>query len=158
MFDAPAPAAAATIDPDAPRWREENHLGALCVFQPLELLPSFETEYGVKPALRCTVTVVAGPGAGARYEDALVFGTVVIGQLRESTGRSVLARLIQGDKRPGKRPPWKLDGDVSNEDRELAVRAMTMLAGAPAAAPAQQPAAAAPAPQPATAAPKAPWE
>lgn len=157
MFDAPDAPRQTTIDPDAPRWREENHLGAVCVFQPLELLPDFETEYGKKLALRCNVLVTTGPGAGARYDDALIFGTVVVGQLQEKIGRTVLARLAQGEKRPGKRPPWKLDADsVTQDEATAAVRAMT---SAPDPAPAAAPVQAAPVAQPGTTgAPRPPWE
>lgn len=148
MFDKPG--SAQTIDPDAPRWTEAAHLGALHAFHVKELRTDVETEYGSKPAISADVTVLTDQGAVAGvFPDALIFGTVLISQLRESVGRAVLGRLEQGEKKPGKKPPWKL-AEATEEETALAVRALT-------GAPAQQPAAKAAA-APAAGAPKAPWE
>jgi hypothetical protein len=149
-FDKPD-APGSTRDPDAPQWDPAQHLGDLLVIQVSDVKESIETEYGDRPCVVADVFVVheeAGTIATA-YPEAWLFGTVLYSQLRAKKGRTVLGVLEQGEKKPGKKPPWRL-ADPTSAQEETAIRAMTSKPDAAEAEPARQPAAAA--------AGKAPWE
>lgn len=86
-----------------------THVGSLILIEPSEFLTDFETSAGVSNAVRATVAVIDGPGVGESYGDALLFGKVLTGQLRNSIGVKVLGRLGQGAKVAGKSPAWILN-------------------------------------------------
>lgn len=87
----------------------EDHKGALLIVEPTRLEEKVPTTFGEKDAIRASITVVDGPGAGEVYPDSLVFPMVLIGQLRPNLGRKVLGRVGQGVAKPGQKAPWKLD-------------------------------------------------
>lgn len=83
--------------------------GALLGFH-IRTIESVETKYGMKEAARVSLTVFDGGKAEAsHWDDNLVFGTVLVNQLKAAGPNSkVLARLGKGESRGGNNPPWIL--------------------------------------------------
>lgn len=94
---------------DSEMFEIKKHLGALCLIAVNEYLPSFTTSAGTSPAIKAEVAVIDGPGAGARYPDAMFFGRKIVPQMKGSVGSTILARIAQGQAQPGKGAPWQLD-------------------------------------------------
>lgn len=165
MFDKPAPAGGSgdVID-------QQQHLGDLLVITVHEHIPSMTTKF-TKPgetteAARCDVYAIAPDATvSAEYHDTLVFGRVLVGQLRRSVGRTVVGILGLGEQRGSNSAPYLLN-EAPAAAEEAAIRAMSTKP-APAAQPAQQAPAQQQAPAPATngwgappaqqQAPAAPW-
>lgn len=92
-------------------------LGTLLLFTVKEHLPEMETVHGPARPVSCSVAVLDGDLKGEVYDDALIFPRVLISQLKHAVGGGkVLGRLIQGEKKPGKNAPWKLD-DPTEDDK-----------------------------------------
>lgn len=148
MFDAPDE----YQQPDqGDRLRLSDLAGRLVAIRVDEYRPEQKARQKVKPAVAACVTLCDGPEAGRVYQDALLFGAVLVPQLQGKVGRLVLGRLRLGEERDGNNAPVILD-PATQADVEVATRVMSA-APAPAAqqqAPAQQ--------APAAAAVKAPWE
>lgn len=87
----------------------KKHVGALCLVAVNEYVPSMTTAMGTSPAVRAEVAVIDGPGAGARYPDALFFGKKIVPQLKGSIGSTILGRIGQGQARPGQSAPYILE-------------------------------------------------
>lgn len=87
----------------------KNHVGALCLIAVNEYLPAFQTAMGPGQAIRAEIAIVDGPNAGKRYPDALLFNKKLVPQLRNSIGSTILARIGQGEARPGQSAPYVLD-------------------------------------------------
>jgi hypothetical protein len=142
---------------DAPQWAPEEHLGHLLVVQVQDVKRGVETEYGARDCIVADVHVIDPAGSVAMtYEEAWLFGTVLFSQLGKKKGRTVLGVFEQGEKRPGKKAPWRL-ADPTDAQEELALRAMTSRPDRADEQPAQEPQQPAREPQPAAAG-KAPWE
>lgn len=145
-------------DPDAPQFILEDHVGDLLVIQPQSHDPAFKTEYGERPLVVADVHVIDPAGTiRETFPEAWLFGTVLHSQLRQKMGRTVLGVLEQGQKQPGKKPPWRL-ADPTDAQEAVALRAMASKPDAPEEqAPEPKPD---PWAQPAAAAAggKAPWE
>jgi hypothetical protein len=139
-------------DPESPQFDQKAHLGDLLVLQVQSAERGVETQFGPADVITADVFVIDPAGTiREQYQDAWLFGTVLFSQLREKRGRSVLGVLEQGEKKPGKNPPWRL-ADPTDAQEELALRAMASKPDKPVEVqPAAQPAAAA-------ASGKAPWE
>jgi len=136
-------------DPDSPQFDMKAHLGDLLVVQVQDVQRGVETEYGPTNVIVADVFVIDPAGTiSDTYPETWLFGRVLFDQLREKRGRTVLGILEQGEKRPGKNPPWRL-GDATEAQEAVALRAM-----------AAKPDAATEEPQPATVSSggKAPWE
>lgn len=86
----------------------QDHLGKLLLVEPESLETGINTVHGVKDAIKGRVSVITGPTEAEVFEDALIFGGVLIGQLKSQLGKKVLGRLGQGEKKPGQNAPWKL--------------------------------------------------
>jgi hypothetical protein len=144
-------------DSDAPQFDPAAHIGDLLVVQVTGIQEGVETEYGARDVIVADVHVISRDATiSATYEEAWMFGTVLYSQLKKKKGRTVLGVLEQGEKRPGKKPPWRL-ADPSDAQEAVALRAMTSKPDAPETV-ATMTLPAAPA-QPATVgAGKAPWE
>lgn len=83
-------------------------------------IPTVHTRPGEKnPAVRADVTVLDGPKAGEKYDDALIFPKVLQGQLKSRMGQLVLGRLGQGAAKPGQSAPWLLT-PATPEDEKVA--------------------------------------
>ena len=93
-------------------------LGSLLLVTVHELVKDIDTEYGKTDAIRADIAALDGDNKGTVYADTLVFPRVMRSQLNGSIGGMVLGRLEQGDKKPGKNPPWRL-ADPTEADREI---------------------------------------
>jgi hypothetical protein len=125
-----APAAAAGFRP-------EDYNGRLLLITPHKVEEGVKTAFGEKDAIRCDVVVLDGNDPGEEHADTLIFGLVLIGQLRSKLGQRVLGRLGQGIAKAGQKPPWKLS-EATDADQQtgLAYLNRTSLASpASAAAP-----------------------
>jgi hypothetical protein len=96
-FSAPA-APGATGD----KFDIKAHNGALLLIDVNGLKEQVETVHGPADAIACNIAVLDGEHKGDEYDDTLVFPRVLVGQLKSSIGKLVLARLGQGEKKPGK--------------------------------------------------------
>lgn len=157
-------------DSDAPQFSTEQHVGDLLVLHVTDLQEAVETEYGTRPCVVADVHVIA-PDATIRetFEDAWLFGTVLFSQLKKKRGRTVLGVLELGEKKPGKKPPYRL-ADPTDAQEAAALRAMASKPDAATPEPEQptggtpvpvsDPWSKTPVPQPATVggAERAPWE
>lgn len=135
-------------DSDAPQFDMTQHLGDLLVVQVTDLQEAVVTEYGERNVIVADVHVIDPAGTiRETYAETWLFGTVLWSQLKAKRGRTVLGVLEQGEKRPGKKPPWRL-ADPTGPQEDAALRAMSSKPDAPAE------------PQPVAAAAdgKAPWE
>jgi hypothetical protein len=95
-----------------------DHKGALLVVDVRSVEVGVVTMHGTSDAVRCDISVIDGPGAPAEYSDSLIFGKVLIGQLRARVGQKVLGRLGQGAATPGKSPAWILV-DATDADKRI---------------------------------------
>lgn len=93
----------------------EDFEGKLLVIEPLEVEKGITTIHSKTPgdtdATRCNVYVVLSKDGSKseEFEDTLIFPKVLQGQLRKSVGTGVVfGRLVKGEKKPGKNPPWTL--------------------------------------------------
>lgn len=151
MFDKPDEYEGPNLDD---RFQPRDNVDRLVAIKVEKYEPAVTTKRGDKPAIGCSVTVIDGPNAGAVFTDTLIFGAVIVPQLKEKVGRHVLGRIYEGEAKDGNFAPFKLR-EATDEETEYAVRFLSAKPG-PAA---QQPAAAAAAPAAAGATPpKAPWE
>lgn len=113
-------------------------LGALLIVTVHKETDEIQTEYGPTTAISADVAVLDGDHKGDTYPDTLIFPRVLKSQLRGSAGGKVLGRLGQGEKKPGKNPPWRLN-DPTDADRETAKKYLAYVATqAPVEAPAQE--------------------
>ena len=97
-------------------WSPKDSSGHLLVIEPEALETGIVTSFGEKDAIRGTVHDV---DAGETFEDALIFPRVLIGSLKQRLGQKVLARLTQGNAKPGQAPPWTLT-DASGDSNAVA--------------------------------------
>lgn len=86
-------------------WSAKESLGHLCVFDVQSYEEGISTALGEKDAIKATIHDI---DAGETYTDALVFPRVLIGNLKRHVGGKVLARVGQGDAKPGQSAPWIL--------------------------------------------------
>jgi hypothetical protein len=115
-FSAPA-APGATGD----KFDIKAHNGALLLIDVNGIKEQVETVHGPADAIACNIAVLDGEHKGDEYDDTLVFPRVLVGQLKGSIGKQVLARLGQGEKQPGKNPAWILNAPT-DDDTEVAGR------------------------------------
>lgn len=131
--------------PDPPKVRAADLQGRLLLLWPSTIEREHPTVHGPTDAARCRIAELDGPTPGTIHDDVLLFGTLVVGQLRTALAAgdtTVLARMGQGEARPGQSPPWKLLA-YTDADRQLA---LSFLHSHPQAAPAPPPATPTPAP------------
>lgn len=95
----------------------EDQTGRLMLIYPLEKVEGIPTDYGDADAIRANVTILDGPNAPEELRGCLVFPRVLQGQLRNNvgTGRPVVGRLTQGQKKKGQSPPWQLTAATDAE-------------------------------------------
>lgn len=94
-------------------YNKSTKKGDLLVFMVDEYrdhLPTRHTKPGEKsPAIIADIYVLDGEDEGGVYESTMVFGRVMIPQLKKRVGSIVLARLSQGVPKHGKgSEPWEL--------------------------------------------------
>ena len=104
---------------------KENE-GRLLLVTPTEYMAEFTTSAGVGPAVKADVVVLDGPESPKVYQDALLFGKVLTGQLKRNagTGRPNLGRLGLGVKKPGQNAPWQLAAP-GEDDKQVAREYLT---------------------------------
>ncbi len=115
-FSAPA-APGATGD----QFDMQAHNGALLLIDVNSFKEQIVTAHGPADAIACTIAVLDGDHKGDEFSDTLLFPRVLVGQLKGSIGKQVLGRLGQGEKKPGKNPPWILNAPT-DADTEVAGR------------------------------------
>ena len=126
-------------DPDAPQFDPEAHLGDLLVLQVSGIQEGVETEYGLRDVIVADVFVIGPPGRiVAEYPEAWLFGTVLFTQLKKKRGRSVLGVLELGEKKQGRKAPYRL-AEPNPQQEQAAVAAMTSRPDPAAQQPAQDP-------------------
>ena len=89
--------------------------GSLLLFTVHEETGEINTVHGAATAIRADVAALDGALKGETYTDRLIFPKVLKNQLRTSIGGMVLGRLGQGEKQPGKTPPWQLAAATPEE-------------------------------------------
>lgn len=100
-------------------FKPADHIGSLLVIEPLAVETGITTVNGPADALRANVTILDGPHAGERADDALIWGKVLRSQLAPLIGQKVLGRLGQGAAKPGQSPAWVLN-DPTDDDKATA--------------------------------------
>ena len=126
-------------DSDAPQFDMTQNLGELLVLHVTDIQTGVVTEYGERDVIVADVHVIGRDATiAASYEQTWLFGTVLFSQLKGKRGRTVLGVLEQGEKRPGKKPPWRL-ADPTDAQEAVALRAMSSKPDAPEAAAAEDP-------------------
>lgn len=101
-------------------WSEIN--GELVVIIPEEFVKGVPTIHGENDAIRADMYVLTGDNAGQEYEGTMIFGRSVIPQLKKKIDELVLCRIAQGPKQKGKSPAWRLDSEISAEDKALGMK------------------------------------
>jgi hypothetical protein len=96
-------------------------IGSLLMLDVHEQVDEIQTSFGPASPIRADVFVLDGAHKGDEYVDALIFGRVLIGQLRSSVGQQVLGRLARGQAKAGQSAPWKLDV-ATDADRAVGER------------------------------------
>lgn len=86
-----------------------DHKGALLLIEPVSFESQIPTSFGATDAVKATVHVIDGPGAGESYDDTLIFPKILVSQTKAMTGKKVLGRLSQGSAKPGQSAPWLLE-------------------------------------------------
>lgn len=92
-------------------------VGRLLVIEPAKFEPSVSTTFGDREAIRATVTVIDQDEPDT-YEDVLIFGLVMLGQLRSKLGLMVLGRLGQAPAKAGQNPAWRIE-EPTEQDQKL---------------------------------------
>jgi len=88
---------------------------------------------------------VADLSTGTHHLDVMWFPKVIVGSLRNQIGKTILAKVAQGQAQPGKSAPWILE-DATGDNAVVAAAEKWMaanpgvLTGNPIAAPAPAPA------------------
>lgn len=96
-------------------------LGDLVVIEVIEFVPEINTVNGNNAAIRADLHVLTGNLEGESYEETLLWGRVLIPQLKRRIGEIVLARIAQGEKKKGQNAPWRLEANISPEDKARAM-------------------------------------
>lgn len=96
------------------------------------------TVHGHAYPVEAHITVLDGALKGERFEDALVFPRVLIGQLKGRVGKKVLGRLGQRPANPGQSPAWELAAPT-DADRQTAAKYEAHVASQAATVPADEP-------------------
>lgn len=133
MFDAPA--TGGSLKP-------ADVEGHLLVVEPLEYVANISTAFGESDAVRVNVHDIS---AQETHDSVLWFSSALVGSLKGSIGKRILAVMGKGQAKPGQSAPWVLVDATSNEQAVTAATAYlngktaaTMAAPAAASAPAAQ--------------------
>lgn len=95
--------------------------GRLLLIDVLDQKHDVPTNYGPKNPVSANIAILDGPDKGTQHENVLLFPMVLIDQLKVKVGRTVLARLVQGNAKPGQKPPWLLAG-ATDDDVKIATK------------------------------------
>jgi hypothetical protein len=83
-------------------------LGSLLLITVHDMKRNIQTVHGLSDAARVDLVVLDGEHKKTEHTDVLIFPRVMRGQLEKSVGQTILARLSQGNKKPGQNAPWLL--------------------------------------------------
>lgn len=120
--------------------------GHLLVVEPLEYVPNMTTAFGESDAVRVNVHDIS---AQETHENVLWFPKALVGSLKPSIGKRILAVMGKGTAKAGQSPPWVLIDATANSE---AVTAATNYLNGQVAATISAPAAPAEKPDPLAAA------
>lgn len=120
-----------------------DHKDALLLIEPVSFEAQVQTSFGAADAVKATVSVIEGAGAGETYPDTLIFPKILVSQTKSMVGQKVLGRLAQGQAKPGQSAPWLLS-EATAEDIRKAEEFVARQAQSSFAAPSTTPGAAAP--------------
>lgn len=104
------------------RFNAEASNGRLLLIRPDEYKTGISTTFGVKDAISANIVVIDEKAVDKSEEidGALLFGGVLIGQLKSKIGQGlVLGRLEQGTAKVGQKPPWRL-ADPTDAEKDVA--------------------------------------
>lgn len=104
------------------RFSAKDHNGHLLLITPEKYEAEISTTFGTKDAISAKIVVVDEKNVSDSEEidGALLFGGVLIGQLKSKIGKGlVLGRLEQGTAKPGQQPPWRL-ADPTDAEKDVA--------------------------------------
>jgi hypothetical protein len=120
-------------------FKPAEHRGALLLITNIRQEMDVVTEFGTANPIACNVAVLDGDHKGDTFTDTFLFGVALINKLKTFAGTDtkVLARLGQGDAKPGRSAPWILD-PATEDDKAIARRYEAHIATT-AAAPAEEP-------------------
>lgn len=114
--------------------------GHLLVVEPLEYVTNMTTAYGESDAVRVTVHDIS---AQETHENVLWFPKALVGSLKPSIGKRILAVMGKGTAKQGQSPPWVLiDATANSEAVTAATNYLNGQVAATITAPAQAPQAA----------------
>ena len=102
-------------------FKPAEHKAALLLISGITQEFGIVTEFGTADPIRCDVADLDGEHKGDTYADTFLFGVALINSLKRhsGTGMKVLARLGQGEAKPGRSAPWILDA-ANETDKETA--------------------------------------
>ena len=102
-------------------FKPADHKGALLLISNITQVMDVTTEFGVANPIECNLAILDGEHKGDTYESTYLFGVALINSLKKHHGTAtrVLARLGQGDAKPGRSAPWILEA-ATDADREVA--------------------------------------
>ena len=92
-----------------------DHKGALLLVEPQSFEAGVQTSFGAADAVKATVHVLDGEGAGESYTDTLIFPKLLVSQTKNALGEKVLGRLSQGSAKPGQSAPWLLSEATADD-------------------------------------------
>jgi hypothetical protein len=85
--------------------------GHTVLVKPIAHEAGIVTTFGEKDAIRINVVDL---NTGEHALGALWFAGAIIGSLKTQVGQYVLARIAQGNAKPGQKPPWLLEAAASD--------------------------------------------
>lgn len=92
-----------------------DHLGKLLIVKPQSYEAGVTTVNGVSDAIRGDVYVLTGPDTAEEYVDTFLWGKLLVSQLKNQIGNTVVGRVGQGAAQPGKNPPWLLEAATPDD-------------------------------------------
>lgn len=106
--------------PDTPDFFQiKEHVGDLVIIAPAKFTPKMPTTNGERDAITAEVGIVEGNMEGTRWNEALLFGSKLVPQLRNKVGSVILGRIQLGEKQAGKNPPYIL-AKATDDDKAKA--------------------------------------
>lgn len=107
-FSAPAP---------SDFFKCKDHENELVIVDVESYETGVSTVHGESDAVRATVHVLSGDDAPTTYEGTLIFGKVIVPQLKRQVGKKVLGRVVMGEnKKPGQNAPWMIEDATKDDD------------------------------------------
>lgn len=106
--------------------------GALLIIEPIEYKVGIQTVHGETDAIEVNLVDL---DSNKTYNNVLFFNVALKNALKAKVGQKVLARIGQGQAKPGKSAPWILNDATG--DAAAVAKANTFIGGANTPAPAE---------------------